>query len=54
MTDLLAGDHAEVDAPFRDLALGFDRGGGVQRAAYPAGGSNPLARLFYVELTRRF
>jgi len=30
------------------------RGGGVQRAAYPAGGRNPLARLFYVELTRRF
>ncbi|HJQ32040.1 MAG TPA: alginate export family protein [Pyrinomonadaceae bacterium] len=30
------------------------RGGRVQAAIYPAGGSNPTARLFYVELTRRF
>ena len=30
------------------------RGGGVQRAVYPAGGARPAARLLYVELLRRF
>ena len=30
------------------------RGGSVQSAIYPAGGANPTARLFYVELMQRF
>jgi hypothetical protein len=30
------------------------RGGGVQSAIYPLGGSNPAARFAYVELTQRF
>ena len=30
------------------------RGGGVASNAYPAGGANPTARLFYAELTKRF
>lgn len=30
------------------------RGGGVTSAAYPAGGSNPTSRFFYVELIKRF
>jgi hypothetical protein len=30
------------------------RGGGVPAAVYPAGGANPTARLFYVELMQRF
>jgi hypothetical protein len=124
MTDLLAGDHAEVDALFNDLSREFDRGGArvvfekldylwarlavhiraehlhlfptllsaagsgdkgdegvpapekvrgafeslredhdffmrelawaVNAARELAGGGNPPARLFYVELTRRF
>lgn len=30
------------------------RGGSVQSAIYPAGGANPTARFFYVELMQRF
>lgn len=30
------------------------RGGGVQSAVHPTGGANPTARLFYVELMKRF
>ena len=30
------------------------RGGGVVSNAYPEGGANPTARLFYAELTKRF
>ncbi len=30
------------------------RGGGVQAGVYPAGGTNPTARLFYAELLKRF
>ena len=30
------------------------RGGGVQRFIYPAGGTNPLARFLYFELSQRF
>lgn len=30
------------------------RGGAVQAFVYPSGGSNPAARFFYAELTRRF
>jgi len=30
------------------------RGGAVQAAIYPAGGTNPTARMFYAELTKRF
>lgn len=30
------------------------RGGGVQSAIYSQGGTNPLARFFYVELTQKF
>ena len=30
------------------------RGGAVQRAIYPAGGSNPTAHLFYAEIVKRF
>ncbi|HSB10123.1 MAG TPA: alginate export family protein [Blastocatellia bacterium] len=30
------------------------RGGGVARSTYPLGGDNPLAHLFYIELSQRF